>query len=327
MVDRRHKIRNVLLGAILILALVALNVGVALNLIDRYLLGILTIMCINIILATSLNLTVGFTGQLSLGHAGFMAIGAYFSALLSMYLHWPLWLCLPVGAVAAAAAGLLVGLPTLRLRGDYLAIATLGFGEIIRVLILNIPITGGSRGLAGIPNLTNFYVAEAAMIVTLVVIANLINSSHGRAMLGIREDEVAAEAMGINTTRYKVLSFAIGAFFAGAAGSLYAHYMMFIDPRTFTFLKSIEILVMTVMGGLGSLTGSVLAAGVLTFLPEYLRQFAEYRMVVYSLLLILLMLWRPQGLFGRKELTDLFRREVPGEKSKEVGEHRGVPGA
>ncbi|MCL4516230.1 MAG: branched-chain amino acid ABC transporter permease [Firmicutes bacterium] len=304
------------MALVLILAgvglLTALNIGVALGRFDQYLLGVMTMAAINVILTASLNLINGFTGQFSIGHAGFMAIGAYTAAMLSLFAHWPFWLVLLAGAAAAGAAGLLIGLPTLRLRGDYLAIATLGFGEIIRVVILNIPVTGGPRGLPGIPNLTNFFVAEGVMVVTLVFIYNLVNSSHGRAFLAVREDEIAAETMGINTTAYKVIAFSIGAGFAGLAGSLFAHHLMFINPASFSFMKSIEILVMLVLGGLGSLTGSVVAAVGLTFLPEYLRQFSDYRMVLYSALLIVMMLTRPQGLFGKKELTDLLHFEGRG---------------
>ncbi len=303
---QRRKLAPILIVAGIAL-LAGVNAGVALGRFDQYLLGVMTMAAINVILTASLNLINGFTGQFSIGHAGFMGIGAYISALLSLYAHWPFWLVLVAGALAAAMAGLLIGLPTLRLRGDYLAIATLGFGEIIRVVILNIPFTGGPRGLPGIPNLTNFFVAEGVMVVSLALLYNLVNSAHGRAFLAVREDEIAAETMGINTTMYKVIAFTIGAGFAGVAGGLFAHHLMFINPASFSFLKSIEILVMLVLGGLGSLTGSVVAAVGLTFLPEYLRQFADYRMVLYSALLIVLMLTRPQGLFGKKELTDLLR--------------------
>lgn len=295
------------LAAVLMgLMLVAVNVGVYRGTVDFYFTGVLVVAWINVILAVSLNLINGFTGQFSLGHAGFMAVGAYVSALLTIHLNWPFPVVLLLGALVAALLGFFIGLPTLRLRGDYLAIATLGFGEIVRVVLLNLDITGGPRGLGGIFPKTTFFSAEVLAALTIIVIGNIIRSSHGRAFIAVREDEIAAEAMGIDTTRYKVLAFAIGAAFAGLAGGLFAHHQMFIDPRSFTFQRSIEILVMVVLGGLGSITGSVIAAFVLTILPEALRGMAEYRMIVYALLLIGLMLVRPQGLLGTKELRDIL---------------------
>lgn len=298
-------------------ALLALNVGVYLGTIDFYFTGVLVIAWINVILAVSLNLINGFTGQFSLGHAGFMAVGAYASGLLTIYLDWPFPIVLVIAGLISALIGLLIGLPTLRLRGDYLAIATLGFGEIVRVVLLNLKITGGPRGLGGIAPKTTFFSAEVIAVLTVLVISNIIRSSHGRAFVAIREDEIAAEAMGIDTTRYKVLAFSVGAAFAGIAGGLFAHHQMFIDPRSFTFQRSIEILVMVVLGGLGSITGSIVAAVGLTILPEALRGMAQYRMIVYSLLLIGLMLVRPQGLFGTQELGDLLSRSSIGKSPKE----------
>ncbi|NMB12457.1 MAG: branched-chain amino acid ABC transporter permease [Firmicutes bacterium] len=295
-----------LAGGLAVAALLAVNIGVFTGAIDFYFSGILVIAWINVILAVSLNLINGFTGQFSLGHAGFMAVGAYASGLLTIYLDWPFPIVLIIAGLISALIGLLIGLPTLRLRGDYLAIATLGFGEIVRVVLLNLRITGGPRGLGGIAPKTTFFSAEVVAIITVLVISNIIRSSHGRALVAIREDEIAAEAMGIDTTKYKVLAFSVGAAFAGIAGGLFAHHQMFIDPRSFTFQRSIEILVMVVLGGLGSITGSIVAAVVLTILPEALRGMAQYRMIVYSLLLIGLMLVRPQGLFGTKELRDLL---------------------
>lgn len=287
------------------------------EIIDRYYRGILILMQINIILAISLNLISGVTGMLSLGHAGFMAVGAYTSALLSIYftklgtlpemLQFPL--VLAAGGLVAALLGLLIGIPVLRLRGDYLAIATLGFGEIIRVVILNLDITKGARGLAGIPGYTDFWWAEIFMLLSIIVIWNTIHSNHGRAMVAVRENEIAAEAMGVNTTYYKVSAFVIGAFFAGVAGGLFAHYLGYIAPKSFDFMKSIEILLMVVLGGLGSLTGSVVAAIVLTGLPELLRFLQTYRMVIYSLTLVLLMLYRPQGLFGCDEASAVLLKQ------------------
>ncbi|HHY18549.1 MAG TPA: branched-chain amino acid ABC transporter permease [Firmicutes bacterium] len=288
-----------LAGAIL---LVLVNVLLISGKMPAYYRGILGFVGINIILAVSLNLINGITGQFSLGHAGFMAIGAYVSALISIHLKWPLYLALICGGLAAAFLGIVIGLPTLRLKGDYLAIATLGMGEIIRVVLLNLDITKGARGLTGIPRTTSIYLVELVAFITIIFMVNLMRSTHGRALLSIREDEIAAEAMGINVTYYKVFAFAAGAFFAGVAGGLFAHLMGYIAPKNFDFMRSIEILVMVVLGGLGSITGSVIATIVLTILPEALRGFAEYRMVLYSALLIVIMLFRPQGLMGTREL-------------------------
>ncbi len=295
----------------LFLALLILSVNLLLisGKMPAYYKGILGFAGINIILAVSLNLINGITGQFSLGHAGFMAVGAYVSALISIYLKWPLILALLLGAVVAALLGIIIGLPTLRLKGDYLAIATLGMGEIIRVVLLNLEITKGARGLTAIPRSTSIYLVELVAFITVIFTVNLMRSTHGRALLSIREDEIASEAMGINTTFYKVFAFATGAFFAGLAGGLFAHLMGYIAPKNFEFMRSIEILVMVVLGGLGSITGSIVATIILTILPEALRSFSQYRMVLYSGLLIIMMLFRPQGLMGTKELQvrEVFR--------------------
>ncbi len=270
-------------------------------LISDYHLQILTWVGINTIMGVSLNLINGFTGQFSLGHAGFMAIGAYVAAYMTKILGAGFAPALLTGGIAAALGGLAVGIPTLRLAGDYLAIATLGFGEITRVIILNLDAVGGPRGLPGIREHTTFLWVYAIAAATVVVVRNLVWSRQGRALVAIREDETAAETMGVDTTRYKIMAFAVGAFFAGVAGGLYAHKITFIDPSQFDFMKSIEALVIIVLGGLGSITGTVLAAFVVTFLPEALRAFADYRMIIYSLMLILMMLYRPKGLMGSAE--------------------------
>jgi branched-chain amino acid transport system permease protein len=298
---------------------------------NPYVLEIAILCGINIILATGLNLINGFTGQFSIGHAGFMAVGGYASAAFTFYLgrSWVaahatsgipeswlaagcLFVALLLGGLSAALAGLLVGLPSLRLRGDYLAIVTLGFGEIIRVVLLNVEAVGAARGFADIPNWSNLAWILLWVAATIAVCWNLVHSTHGRAFVSVREDEVAAEALGIDTTRYKVIAFVIGAFFAGVAGGLFAHHLAYLHTNSFTFVKSIEIVIMVVLGGMGSITGSVLAAIVLTVLPEALRPVKDYRMVIYSLLLIVLMLARPQGLFGTRELSfDWLRRRRP----------------
>lgn len=276
----------------------------------------LILIAINIIMAASLNLINGYTGQFSLGHAGFMAVGAYMSAIITVKFQLPFLLAIVVGAAGAGLLGLLIGLPTLRLNGDYLAIATLGLGEIIRITILNIPYVGGASGFMGIPRYTNFAWAFFTCLFTLFFIKNLVNSSHGRACISIRENEIAAEAMGIDTTKYKVLAFTIGAAFAGVAGALFAHYFYIAHPASFTFMMSFNYLTMVVMGGLGSITGSVAGAVILTFVSAALASWPEWRMIIYSLVLILLMIYRPQGLFGNVELTNLsvFKRFKGGNK-------------
>jgi branched-chain amino acid transport system permease protein len=283
---------------------------------DNYYLDVLLRIGIAIILAVSLNLINGITGQFSLGHAGFMALGAYTGGVLLKHyqaqIPTPL---LPIafigvtilGGIIASVAGLIVGIPTLRLRGDYLAIATLGFGEIITVVLNQIDSVGsfevgGSAGLHNIPHVTNFFWTYTWVIICVVVIARLVYSAKGKPFLAVREDEIAAAAMGIDTTYYKVAAFVIGAFFAGVAGVLSATLSGNLDPGDFNFVKSIVIVVMVVLGGSGSITGSVLAAILLTYLPEQLRAFEDWRLVIYALLLIVMMLVRPAGLLGSREL-------------------------
>ncbi len=262
---------------------------------------------IAIIMAVSLNLTTGFLGQLALGHAGFMAIGAYTAALITKLSGLALEVAFPLGLLAggamAAVFGLIIGIPALRLKGDYLAIITLGFGEIIRVILNNLPITGGAMGLNGIKKLTDFNYVYGIVVLVVVCMFTLAWSRHGRAILSIRENEVAAESTGIPTTYYKIFAFTLAAFFAGIAGGLYAHKIGSLQPSVFDYNKSIEYLVMVVLGGMGSITGSVVAATVLTLLPETLRFLADYRMLIYSLLLILMMLFRPKGLLGTAEFS------------------------
>ncbi len=275
----------------------------------------IVLICINIILSSSLNLINGFTGQFSIGHAGFMAVGAYVSAVLTVKMQMPFIVAIFAGAMGAGFLGFVIGLPTLRLRGDYLAIATLGLGEIIRITILNIPYVGGASGFMGIPRHTTFTWAFFIMLFSLFFIKNFVNSSHGRACISVRENEIAAEAMGVDTTKYKVLAFTIGAAFAGVAGSLFSHYFYIAHPASFTFMRSFDILTMVVLGGLGSQTGAITGAVLLTFISAALADYPEWRMVIYSLSLIMLMLYRPQGLFGNKELSlKMFSRVMGGGK-------------
>ena len=309
--------RALALGGTL-LALVVLNIVLP-KVTNPYYFQVLMLIGINIVLAVSLNLVNGFTGQFSIGHAGFMAVGAYTSAMFTLKIGQPLaasWHFLPgpvaeglallmalvAGGLLAAVAGWIVGLPSLRLRGDYLAIVTLGFGEIIRVLILNIDAIGAARGLPGIPQYSTFFWVFGTAVLVIVVARRIATSTHGRALFAIRDDEVAAEALGVDTTRYKVLAFVLGAFFAGVAGGLFAHFLSYLNPSSFTFLKSIEVIAMVVLGGMGSISGSVLAAILLTLLPEVLRPVKDFRLVIYSLMLIILMITRPQGLLGTREL-------------------------
>lgn len=269
---------------------------------------------INIIMSVSLNLINGYTGQFSLGHAGFMAVGAYTAVVLTTNFHVAFLPALLAGAAAAGFLGFLIGLPTLRLRGDYLAIATLGLGEIIRIVIMNIDYVGGAAGFKGIPHKTTFVWVFFIMLFTLFFIKNFVNSKPGRACIAIRENEIAAEAMGVNTTKYKVMAFTIGAAFAGIAGGLFAHCFYIINPSSFTFMQSFNYLIMVVLGGLGSITGSIAGAFVVTFLSAALASWPEFRMIIYALALIFLMMKRPQGLFGYMEITNhgIFRKILKG---------------
>ena len=293
------------------LLLVLIAVGIA-SLFEKsispYYYQIIIYIGINIILASSLNIINGFAGQFSLGHAGFMAIGAYTSAVITSSAHlspgspesYPLFaLALIAGGLVASFFGLLVGIPSLRLKGDYLAITTLGLGEIIRVIIQNLDFLGAARGFSGIAKLSNFFWVYGIVAVVIFLVSNVIRTTYGKGFLAVRDDEIAAEAIGINTTYYKVVAFITGAFFAGIAGGLYAHFVTYINPSQFGFLKSFEIVVMVVVGGMGSTIGVILSATILTILPEALRAIAQYRMVIYALLLIVIMISRPQGLFGK----------------------------
>ncbi|MFL5263234.1 MAG: branched-chain amino acid ABC transporter permease [Anaeromyxobacteraceae bacterium] len=276
---------------------------------------------INVILAVSLNVVNGFTGQFSIGHAGFMAVGAYTAAKITTAMHGlqivglsagmsdqvVFFGALVAGMVLAGLAGLVVGMPSLRLRGDYLAIVTLGFNEIIRVIIENTPFLGQATGISGLPRLTSVMWVGMGVVATVVMARRLVGSTHGRALLAIREDEIAAEAMGVDTVGYKVRAFVIASAFAGLAGGLLVHQIQLCTPRSFTFVKSIEVVVMVVLGGMGSVTGSILAALLLSFSLEWLREVQQYRMVMYSFLLIVLMLTRPTGLFGTREVWDLLK--------------------
>ncbi|MEE0967531.1 MAG: branched-chain amino acid ABC transporter permease [Bacilli bacterium] len=288
----------------------AMNSGI----IGRYWAGVITLACINIVLATSLNLASGYLGQLTLGHAGFMSVGAYVSALLSLKTGTPFFVSLIIGSLVAAVVGLIIGIPTLRLKGDYLCIITLAFNEIIRVIMLNLDITNGAKGLMGIPKNTSFTVGFVSVCVTIYTIYCIVKSRQGRAIISIKEDEIASELTGIPTSYYKILAFVISAFFAGLAGGLYAHYLGILVPKTFDYNKSVEILVMVVLGGLGNLKGSVIAAIVMTFLPELLREFSDYRMLLYAIVLIAAMILK------EKNLVPKMKAKFSNKKKEEVSE-------
>ena len=284
----------------------------------RSAIGLLVPICCYMSMAVSLNLTVGILGELSLGHAGFMSVGAFSGIVASQSLmgaipNAPVRLAISmvVGAIFAAIVGLLIGTPVLRLQGDYLAIVTLGFGEIIRVIIQNLKVAGGmgldkgaaGQALIGIDRLANLYVVFWITVVTVVLLFMFARSRYGRAVKAIRDDEIAASASGINITYMKVLVFAISAFFAGIAGGIFAQYIGSLNPAMAGWLQSINYVIMVVFGGMGSLTGSIVSAIALTILPELLRAFSTYRMLVYSVALVLIMIFRPQGIFGNWEFS------------------------
>lgn len=294
--------------ALLVALAASLGVSLCADQIDDYYLDIMLNVGINIILAVSLNLVNGYTGQFSLGHAGFMAVGAYGSAIVTLEIGAQLMplgagpaflIALLTGGVCAAFFGWMVGVPSLRLRGDYLAIVTLGFNEIIRVVLQNTNpngIFGGALGMKNVPTHTTFFWVFASAAVTTYVVTSMVRSTWGRGFLAVRDDEIAASAMGVPTVKYKVIAFVTGAFFAGIGGGLYAHMRNTFSPEGFNFLKSVDIVVMVILGGMGSTAGVIVAAIALTVLNEYLRDFEQYRMIVFSLLLIVMMILRPQGL-------------------------------
>lgn len=308
--------KNIIYFVIAVAILATLIALVEANVLSRQYEGLLVPICVNVILAVSLNLIVGFLGELSLGHAGFMSVGAYAGCLFTVYMDLPTAVEFPIalilGGLTAAIFGLIIGIPALRLKGDYLAIVTLGFGEIIRSVLNSLDIVGGSGGLKGISKSSNYIVAYALAVITILVVANLINSKHGRAIKAIRDNVIAAESVGVNIVFYKILAFALSAFFAGIAGVLYGHNLAILKPSTFDFNKSIEILVMVVLGGMGNIKGSIIAAIILTILPEVLRFLADYRMLLYAIALIVMML------FSSNPTLIAFRQSFFSKRKKEV---------
>jgi branched-chain amino acid transport system permease protein len=277
---------------------------------NEYILGILTLAGINLMTVLGLSLLTGFTGLFSFGHAGFMAIGGYAAAMMTVKFHWPFIPALLVGGLAAALVSAALGKVTLNLKGDYFCIATLGFGEAIRLILDNVQYFGGARGWPGIPNYTNFWNVLGINIVAVIVLANLIRSRHGRNMIAVREEELASQIVGIDVFKYKLISLVISAGYAGIAGGLMAHYMTFLQPKMFSLAKSTELTIIVIFGGLGSISGSVLGALVLTSLPEILRAFSQWRLVFYGLAVIFIMISRPEGLMGGYELTPSSMRKL-----------------
>lgn len=342
----RYAINAVVVLVLLVLGELMIDGGV----VNRYQSTVLEQVGIYIILAVSLNIATGYLGQLPLGHAGFMSMGAYGCSIFIIRMSealgvgardfvtgTPLALALVfgglvVGGICAAIAGIIIGIPALRLKGDYLAIITLAFAEIIRVVMLNIDdvvgfdLTGGAAGLTGIPGYSSFLLVFGCVAVVCFLTHTMMKSRHGRAILAIRDNEIAAEATGVNTTYYKTLAFVVSAFFAGVAGGLYAGCVGVLQPAVFGFMKSIEILVMVVLGGMGSMLGSALSATVLTILPEALRAFSEYRMIAYAIVLILVMIFRPQGLLGSYDFSlsriieRVMNRDFPWARRAEKGD-------
>ncbi|MGI5835021.1 MAG: branched-chain amino acid ABC transporter permease [Chloroflexota bacterium] len=295
-----------------------IHILITMHLINPYWELIIQYACLITIAALGLNIIYGLNGQFSLGHIAFYGVGAYSAAMVTKGLQWDnpagFVVAILLGGAVAATVAFLIGLPILRLRSDYLGIATLGFGIIVKVAFDNSdalsPMFGGSRGMTGIPKLTSFPWVAAVTLLAVVLMRNLTYSTHGRAILSIREDEIAASAMGINTTKYKTLAFVMGCVYAGVAGALYAHLYKFLHPSNFDFLKSIDMLLIVVLGGLGSISGTIIAALGWTFLLEGLRvmlpqEIMDTRFVIYPLMLILVMLLRPKGLFGGMELPFL----------------------
>lgn len=276
-----------------------------LGVISPFILTIITMIEINIILAVSLNLILGVSGQFSLGHAGFMAIGAYASAIMAGKSDniGGFFLGILIGMVISGLIALVEGIPTLRLRGDYLAIATLGVSEIIRITINNLEITNGPKGIFNIPQQADWSIVYIFAAVITMIIVNIVHSKTGRAILSVRDNEIAAASVGINTTKFKVIAFVVGASAASVAGSLYATYLQSITPSNFSFMQSISTLIIVVLGGVGSITGSILAAVVLGFVDVILQNYGALRMVLYSLMLIVFMLFRPSGFLGTWEFS------------------------
>lgn len=291
-----------------------------------YIKGILILSGINLLAVLGLSLLTGFTGLFSFGHAGFMAIGAYTTAVMTIHFHLPFIVALGVGGLAAALASLIIGKLTLNLKGDYFCIATLGLGEAIRLILDNVQYFGGARGWPGIPLHTSLLNVVIIDVVGIVFLAFLIRSRHGRNMIAIREEELASQIIGIDVFKYKMKSLMISALYAGVAGGLYGHYLGFLQPKMFQIIKSTELTIIVIFGGLGSISGSALGAVILTALPEALRSFDKWRLVVYGAAVIFIMISRPQGLMGGYEITPTNIKHFLFRFVKKDKTHQGMGG-
>lgn len=316
--------KNIISIIIAVIIYILLTILVSSGILSRHYQSLLVPIGVNIILAVSLNLTVGFLGELTLGHAGFMSVGAYAGCLFVLKMNLPTYIEFPlaliIGGIVAALFGIIIGIPALRLKGDYLAIVTLAFGEIIRSIFTNLQITGGAGGLKKIPKTANYTIAFIVVIITIIVISNLVKSRHGRAICSIRDNVIASESVGINVVYHKLLAFVVAAFFAGVAGVLYGHNLGILKPDTFDFNKSIEILLIVVLGGMGSIRGSIISATIITILPEVLRGLADYRMLIYAIVLIVMMIFNESPQFKElkeKLLSQLQRNKRKGKESNE----------
>ncbi len=330
--EMKTKKSNLITYGIVIALFAVVAVMVFSGMASRHMQSVLVPVCINIILAISLNLVVGFLGELSLGHAGFMSVGAYAGCLFAVYTadFLPMIVRFPIamliGGIVAAIFGVIIGIPVLRLSGDYLAIVTLAAGEIIRSLVINVGFTGGAAGLKGTPQDSNFVIAFIVVLITMFVIMNFVDSKHGRAIKAMRDNKIAAEACGVNLKSYKLLAFVLGAFFAGVAGVLYGHNFSILTADVFDYNRSIEILVIVVLGGLGSIRGSIISAVIITVLPEALRSFADYRMLIYAIVLIMMMLLnsseKGKAIMGKLNFKNLIGT-VRKNKTQKEGELNG----
>lgn len=303
--DRTHLKYTLSWIALVAMIFILIYVTTIFDVIGQYGLTTLVLIGINLIAAVGLNLVIGMSGQFSLGHAGFMAIGAYATALVASAIPntWGFVLSLMVGMIISGGLALIVGIPTLRLRGDYLAIATLGVAEIIRIVIINLKITRGPAGIFGIPNFVNWQIVFGLSVVVIALIVNFVRSTTGQAIIAVRDNEIAAESLGINTTKYKVIAFVVGAMLAALAGGLRASFIQSVSPQDYTFMQSITILIIVVLGGIGSMSGTVVTAIVLGILDVILQNFGPLRMVIYAVVLIVVMIFRPKGLLGTTELS------------------------
>ncbi len=328
---RKHRTLTIVLGIILAYAVIKLLSVIPLTakgpLLNKYYMQLLMLAGINIIMTVSLGMVNGFTGQFSIGHAGFMAVGAYTSAMIttvlipiagmSKWVGYPIYIMsIILGGLLAAAVGYLVGAPSLRLKGDYLAIVTLSANELIRTVIRITDALGGPRGLGGISKYTTFEVVFVFTVLSIILMRNYIFSSHGRSMKAIRDSEIAAESMGIDTTRQKVFVFIFSAFFAGVSGGIFAHLLQFIHPDNFSFVKSLEYLIYLYVGGSESISGAIIGPAIFTLLPELMRSLQSWRMVIYPIVLILVMIFRTEGVMGLKEFGFIL---LPRPERKEAG--------